>query len=148
MKTLVPVLGDQLSFDLSSLAGLKQSQTVLLMMEVAQETTYVRHHKKKIAYILSAMRQHVKALFKAGWTLDYIHLEDPENSGSFTGEVARAINRHRPDRVIVTEAGEWRVAAMLESWQPFSDCPSKSGRTPDFCARIPSSRNGLTDGAS
>ncbi|GAB7550942.1 cryptochrome/photolyase family protein [Novosphingobium sp. 11B] len=119
----MPVFGDQLSFDLSSLAGLEQSKTVLLMMEVAEETTYVRHHKKKIAYILSAMRHHAEALADAGWKIDYVHLEDPQNSGSFTGEIARAVSRHSPDRIVVTEAGEWRVAAMLESWQPLFGLP-------------------------
>ncbi|MCZ3089033.1 cryptochrome/photolyase family protein, partial [Acinetobacter baumannii] len=83
--------------------------TIVLMMEVGDETTYVRHHKQKIAYILSAMRHHAKALEKAGWTVDYVKLDDPDNSGSFTGEIARAVERHAPDRIVVTEAGEWRV---------------------------------------
>ncbi|WP_298690075.1 cryptochrome/photolyase family protein, partial [uncultured Sphingomonas sp.] len=51
MTTLVPVLGDQLSPALSSLDGAGQADTVVLMMEVAYETRYVRHHKQKIAFI-------------------------------------------------------------------------------------------------
>ena len=117
MTTLVPVLGDQLSLDLSSLAGADPAATVVLMTEVADETTYVRHHKAKLAYILSAMRHHADALRAAGWQVDYIRLDDPDNTGSFTGEVARAIERHAPDRIVATEAGEWRVAAMLDGWQ-------------------------------
>lgn len=115
--TLIPVLGDQLSPGLSSLRGADPRSTVVLMMEVAEETTYVRHHRQKIAYILSAMRHHAAALTAGGWTVDYIRLDDPENSGSFIGEVARAVQRHAPERIVVTEAGEWRVAAMLDSWQ-------------------------------
>ncbi|MFX8063377.1 cryptochrome/photolyase family protein, partial [Acinetobacter baumannii] len=42
---------------------------------------------------------------------------------SFTGEVARAIARHSPDRIVVTEAGEWRVQAMLEAWQTLFGVP-------------------------
>ncbi len=86
------------------------------MMEVADETGYVRHHKAKLAYIMSAMRHHAEALRAAGWRVDYVRLDDPDNSGSFTGEVARAIERHAADRIVVTEAGEWRVAAMLDAW--------------------------------
>ena len=123
MKTLIPVLGDQLSFDLSSLDGAAPADAVVLMMEVADETTYVRHHRKKIAYILSAMRHHAAALVQAGWHVDYVRLDDPDNAGSFTGEVARAIARYAPDRIVVTEAGEWRVAAMIDAWETLFGLP-------------------------
>ncbi|PSJ39008.1 cryptochrome/photolyase family protein [Allosphingosinicella deserti] len=123
MTILIPVLGDQLSFGLSSLAGADRADSVVLMMEVADETTYVRHHKTKLAYILSAMRHHAEALRVDGWRVDYVLLDDPENGGSFTGEVARAIQRHDPERIVVTEAGEWRVAAMLDSWQTLFGLP-------------------------
>ena len=121
--TLIPILGDQLSVDLSALAGADPAMTRVLMMEVADETTYVRHHKQKIAYILSAMRHHAAALRDTGWTVDYVTLDDPENSGSFTSEIARAVARHNPDRIVVTEAGEWRVAAMLEVWETLFGIP-------------------------
>ncbi|WP_295562476.1 cryptochrome/photolyase family protein [uncultured Sphingomonas sp.] len=123
MKTLVPVLGDQLTPTLSSLRDADPAETIVLMMEVGDETTYVRHHKQKIAYILSAMRHHAAALTKAGWTVDYVRLDDPDNAGSFTGEIARAVERHAPERIVVTEAGEWRVAAMLESWETIFGIP-------------------------
>ena len=57
MTTLVPILGDQLSHTLASLRAVTPAEAVVLMMEVAEETTYVRHHKRKIAFILSAMRE-------------------------------------------------------------------------------------------
>ena len=123
MTTLIPILGDQLSFALSSLAGADPNETILLMMEVAEETTYVRHHKAKIALILSAMRHHAAGLREAGWTVDYIRLDDPDNSGSFTGEVARAIQRHTPDRIVITEPGEWRVLAAIEAWETLFGIP-------------------------
>ena len=122
-KTLIPVLGDQLSLNLSSLADADPANSVVLMMEVADETTYVRHHRRKIAYILSAMRHHAADLAARGWTVDYVKLDDPDNSGSFTGEVARALQRHAPDRIVVTEAGEWRVAAMLDAWETLFGLP-------------------------
>jgi deoxyribodipyrimidine photolyase-related protein len=121
--TLVPVLGDQLSPDLSSLQGRDRATTVVLMMEVADETTYVRHHRRKMAFILSAMRHHAEALRAGGWTVDYVRLDDPDNTGSFTGEVARALTRHAPARIAVTEAGEWRVMAMLEAWETLFGLP-------------------------
>jgi deoxyribodipyrimidine photolyase-related protein len=123
MKTLVPILGDQLTATISSLQGATHADTIVLMMEVADETGYVRHHKQKLAYILSAMRHHAAYLRDLGWQVDYGTLDDPDNEGSFTAELARAVERHDPERIVVTEAGEWRVQAMLESWADRFACP-------------------------
>jgi deoxyribodipyrimidine photolyase-related protein len=113
---LIPVLGDQLSPFLASLRDVPRRDAVVLMVEVAEETGYVRHHKQKIALIFSAMRHFAEALTAAGWRVDYVQLDNPGNSGSFTGEVARAIARHAPAAIRVVAAGEWRVQQMLEEW--------------------------------
>lgn len=123
MTTLIPVLGDQLSMALASLQRADAATAIILMVEVAEEASYVPHHKRKIAYILSAMRHHAAALSAAGWKVDYVALDDPDNSGSFTGEVARAIARHAPDEIVVTAPGEWRVAAMIDSWETLFGLP-------------------------
>ncbi len=122
-KTLIPILGDQLSRDISSLSDQEPDNCVLLMMEVDAETTYVKHHKAKIAYILSAMRHHAAALQERGWTVDYVKLDAPDNAGSFSGEIARALERHDIGAIRITEAGEWRVMAMIENWQDQFDLP-------------------------
>lgn len=120
---LVPILGDQLSHSLASLAGLDKGEAVVLMMEVWEEATYVRHHKQKIALIFSAMRHFAKELRDAGWRVDYTTLDDPENAGSFTGEVARAVERHDPSAIRIVEAGEWRVQGAMEEWHDKFACP-------------------------
>ena len=123
MTILIPVLGDQLSHGVSSLAGQDKARCIILMVEVEDEASYVPHHKAKIAYILSAMRHHADDLRSAGWAVDYVPLDDPGNSGSFTGELARAVERHDPSSIRVTEAGEWRVKAMIDSWPDRFDVP-------------------------
>ena len=55
MTILRFVLGDQLTRDVAALRDVAAGD-IVLMVEVADETTYVRHHKQKIAFILSAMR--------------------------------------------------------------------------------------------
>ncbi|WP_230770914.1 cryptochrome/photolyase family protein [Sphingomonas sp. Leaf4] len=122
-RVLIPVLGDQLTATLSSLKRADPAATTILMMEVVEEATYVRHHPKKIAFLFAAMRHHAAALREAGWDVDYVTLDDPDNAGSFTGEVARAIGRHDPTRIVVTEPGEWRVQAMLEAWETMFGIP-------------------------
>ncbi|UPY34948.1 cryptochrome/photolyase family protein [Sediminicoccus sp. KRV36] len=111
------VLGDQCSASLSALEDLDPARDVVLMMEVQAECTYVPHHPQKIALILSAMRHFARALEARGVRVDYIRLDDPANTGSFSGEVARAVARHAPARIIATEPGEWRVLAEMESWE-------------------------------
>jgi deoxyribodipyrimidine photolyase-related protein len=117
MATLRFILGDQLSRTISSLDGLDPARDVVLMAEVADEATYVRHHKQKIAFIFSAMRHFAAELEAEGIRVDYVRLDDPANSGSFSGELRRAIARHRPDQVVITEPGEWRVAQMMQDWR-------------------------------
>ena len=115
MSTLRIVLGDQLTRGLSSLRDLKPGDTVL-MMEVVEEATYVKHHKQKLVLIFSAMRHFAETLRGEGIAVDYVRLGDPINTGSFSSEVQRAIARHKPSHITVTEPGEWRVLEMMKGW--------------------------------
>ncbi|MGB2263279.1 MAG: cryptochrome/photolyase family protein, partial [Candidatus Puniceispirillaceae bacterium] len=116
-KTLRLILGDQLSQSLSSLGDIDRESDIVLMCEVMGEVTYVRHHKKKVAFILSAMRHFADTLCEQGISVDYVTLDDPENSGNFTGEVARAVTRHDASRLIVTAPGEFRVLEDMQNWE-------------------------------
>ncbi|HZH48049.1 MAG TPA: cryptochrome/photolyase family protein [Roseococcus sp.] len=111
------VLGDQCSRSLSTLQDLDPARDVVLMMEVQDECTYVPHHPQKIVLILSAMRHFARALEARGVRVDYVRLDDPANTHSFSGEVGRAVARHRPAAIIVTEPGEWRVLEVIRSWE-------------------------------
>ncbi len=125
MTTLIPILGDQLSLNLSSLDGADPATCVLLMVEVAEEAEYAWHHKAKLAFIFAAMRHHAAALQDAGWCVDYVRLDDADNAGSFTGEIARAVARHDVQQIIVTAASEHRVRAMQDSWQTLFGVPTE-----------------------
>ena len=121
MKILRIVLGDQLARGISALSGLDAARDVVLMVEATAETTYVPHHKQKIVLILAAMRHFAAALAAEGITVDYVRLDEPANTGSFTGEMLRAVARHRPDVVVATEPGEWRVLDLMRSWSEQAD---------------------------
>ncbi|MEO1703321.1 MAG: cryptochrome/photolyase family protein [Pseudomonadota bacterium] len=113
-KTLRFVLGDQLSRNLSSLADTNEGD-VILMCEVWDEATYVRHHKKKLAFVFSAMRHFAEELRSDGYEVDYLSL-DAHDAGSFTDALQAAIERHAVSRVIVAEASEWRVLEAQKAW--------------------------------
>jgi deoxyribodipyrimidine photolyase-related protein len=116
VRNIVLVLGDQLSPQLSSLAACDPARDLVLMCEVVEEATYVRHHKKKIILLLSAMRHFADELRSLGWTVAYTKLSDANNAGSFSGEVTRAIAAYRPERIVVTEPGEWRIRDVMAGW--------------------------------
>lgn len=115
-RHLIFLLGDQLTRGLSALGGFDPARDVVLMAEVAEEGTYVRHHKQKIAFLLSAMRHFAEDLRAEGVTVDYIALDDPANTHSFDGELERAVARHTPERVVMTEPGEWRIWEKMRLW--------------------------------
>jgi deoxyribodipyrimidine photolyase-related protein len=117
MKDLLFILGDQLSRSLSSLKTCSIENTVVLLAEVQEEATCAAHHKKKIAFVFSAMRRFARELQADGWRVDYVKLDNPFNSGSFSGEVKRALARYHPERVVLTEPGEWRVLQMVRGWE-------------------------------
>lgn len=115
MSHLRLILADQLSDSLSALADVEADDTVL-MCEVMEEATYVRHHPKKIAFLFAAMRHFAAELSDKGLQVRYVTLTDPDNTGSLTGEVERATADLGLRQMIVTEPGEYRVCQMMESW--------------------------------
>jgi deoxyribodipyrimidine photolyase-related protein len=114
--TLIPILGDQLSPGLASLRGADPANSVVLLAEVWDEAVYVKHHKQKIALIFSAMRHFAQDLRGQGFAVDYVKLDDADNSGSITGELARAAERHNPGLIRAVEAGEWRLREQQRLW--------------------------------
>ena len=110
---LILVLGDQLSLDLHGLREARKSDDIIVMAEVTEEATYVRHHPKKIALIFAAMRQFAAQLRDDGWQVAYAQLDDSENAGSIAGELLRRAAQHGAVEVLATEPGEWRLIEAL-----------------------------------
>ncbi|MBA4228253.1 MAG: cryptochrome/photolyase family protein [Hyphomonas sp.] len=124
MGTLRLVLGDQLSLQLSSLTDAAKSEDVILLAEVREEATYVRHHKKKIAFLFAAMRHFAGELKTAGYQVRYIRLDDPANQGSLRAEAARALEELPGlKRLVVTKPGEWRLLQDMERWSDLFAVP-------------------------
>ena len=116
MAKLRVILGDQLSPEVSSLRDIDKDD-IILMAELKTEARYVNHHKKKIAFIFSAMRHFAEDLKTQGLNVLYINYDDPDNSGDFTGEVQRVLQHHDCDEIIVTAPGEYRLLCVFQDWQ-------------------------------
>ena len=122
-RNLVLVLGDQLSHEISSLTDFDKDKDVILICEVMEEASYVRHHKKKIAFLFSAMRHFAKELEDQGYNIRYTKLDDKDNAGSFKGEVKRALADFKPQNIVVTFPGEYRVYEDMKGWEAAFNCP-------------------------
>ena len=113
---LIFILGDQLSKGLSSLASANKTEDVILMCEVHAEATAVKHHKKKIAFLFSAMRHFADELTQDGYTVRYVKIDDPLNTQSFGTELERAAKTYTPECVLITEPSEHRVRQLVKTW--------------------------------
>jgi deoxyribodipyrimidine photolyase-related protein len=117
MSTLRLILGDQLSASIATLSDIDRQSDRVLMVEVSEEATYVRHHQQKLALVLSAMRHFAAELQNDGIEVDYVRMDGEANTGSFSGEVERALQSHAHDRLVVTEPGEWRLREIMQGWR-------------------------------
>jgi len=123
MINLRLILQDQLNHSISSLSGIDKKNDVVIMSELITEFTYVKHHKKKIAFILSAMRHFAKELRDAKIKIDYTSLDNPYNTGSLKSEIQKAIQKHQPVKIIVTSPSEYRILKDIEQWKNNFDLP-------------------------
>lgn len=117
MTVLRLILGDQLSRNISSLSDIDKEKDIILLCEVWEEATYVKHHKKKIAFLFAAMRHFAAELSAEGFRVHYTRLDDPDNADSFAGEVARIAARYRAVSIAVTFPGEYRVLQSMRAWE-------------------------------
>ncbi|NRA30456.1 MAG: cryptochrome/photolyase family protein [Parvularculaceae bacterium] len=115
MATLRLVLADQLTRNVAALREVA-ADDVILMAEVAEEATYVKHHKQKIVFLFSAMRAFAAQLREEGLTVRYVRLDDEGNEGSLFGEVKRAFAEEDVDRLVVTSCGEYRLQTEMQDW--------------------------------
>lgn len=93
------------------------------MAEVQEEASYVGHHKKKLAFIFSAMRHFACALGEDGWSVDYHFLDAARGFDNLTAVLQHTLAEREVDRILITEPAEWRVRNMLEAWQHEFDIP-------------------------
>lgn len=102
------MLGDQLDRDAAAFDGFDPAQDRVWMCEAGEESTHVGSSKPRTVLFLSAMRHFAQTLDRP---LDYVPLHD----GTLADALKSAIAQHRPQRVLMTEPGDWRVREALKA---------------------------------
>jgi deoxyribodipyrimidine photolyase-related protein len=116
MASLRLVLADQLTRGVAALRDIDKAADTVLMAEVHDEATYVRHHKQKIAFLFAAMRHFAEELRAEGIEVRYVRLDGNDNTGSLGGEVERALDDGDHDGLVCTACGEYRLAEEMAGW--------------------------------
>jgi deoxyribodipyrimidine photolyase-related protein len=115
LRHLVLVLGDQLNLDSSALADFDPQQDAIWMAEVIEESTHVPSSQQRTTLFLSAMRHFAQTLKLKQWPVHYTHLDDANNAGTLAGELEKAILELKPQQLVMTAPGEWRVLQSLRA---------------------------------
>ncbi len=116
MRQLILVLGDQLDAESAAFDDADPGQDAVWMAEVYEEATHVWSTKARLAVFFGAMRHFRDGLREAGWTVHYDELP-PGKGGrqSLATALAAAIKAHRPERLVLVQPGEYRVAEALRA---------------------------------
>jgi deoxyribodipyrimidine photolyase-related protein len=113
LRSLVIVLGDQLDANAAAFDGFDARLDAVFMAEVDQESTHVWSSKQRTAVFLAAMRHFALELERRGHALHYRRLDDPANRHTLAAELLAAILNLQPQRLVVTEPGDFRVRQAL-----------------------------------
>lgn len=113
LRHLVLVLGDQLDARSTAFVGFDAARDRVLMVEAPEESTHVPSTRMRTAIFLSAMRHFAEdEITGRAWPLDYLRL-GAHGFESIADALDDALARHRPDAVVMTQAGEWRLAEAI-----------------------------------
>ena len=113
---LVLLLADQLGFDNSVLAEARPGVDTIVMAEVGEEATYVRHNRHKIVLLFSAMRHFAQVLTDKGFEVIYFQYSD--GLGSLENACAEALKRlNGVSTLRVCAPGEWRLWTAMQDWE-------------------------------
>lgn len=113
-KTLRLILGDQLD-ELHSWFKTPNRDVTYVMMEIRQETDYVKHHIQKVAAFFTAMRAFSARLRELGHQVIYIRLDDRQNRQTITANLQKLLAAKKFDRVEYLLPDEYRLDDQLKN---------------------------------
>jgi deoxyribodipyrimidine photolyase-related protein len=113
-KTLRLILGDQLD-ELHTWFKRPNDNVTYVLMEVRQETDYVKHHIQKVAAFFAAMRAFCARIKKLGHKVIYIHLDDPQNKQKIAANLQQLIADNKFVRVEYLLPDEHRLDEQFKN---------------------------------
>jgi deoxyribodipyrimidine photolyase-related protein len=130
-KTLRLILGDQLD-ELHSWFKTPDKSVTYVMMEIRQETDYVKHHIQKVAAFFAAMRAFSARLSKLGHTVIYIRLDDRQNLHTIAANLQKLLATKKIARVEYLLPDEYRLDVQLKNLDETLQVPVAAVDTEHF----------------
>ncbi len=125
------ILGDQLNSQHSWYKE-KNDKVLYLMMEIRQETDYVRHHIQKIVGFFLAMRHFANDLESQGHRVLYLSLDHPDNEQNLDKNLTRIIKENGIDLFAYQLPDEHRLDEQLSKFSAYSTCQVRVYDTEHF----------------
>lgn len=109
------ILGDQLNYTHSAFS-LPYDATLNVIMEIADESSYVTHHIQKITGFFLAMRNFGDFLRLKGHNVLYLKISDSDNRQSFADNLTRIINEYGITEFEYFLPDEYRLDQLINSF--------------------------------
>ena len=113
--TLRLILGDQLNY-LHSWYKTLNPHVLYVLMEVRQETDYVKHHIQKVIGFFAAMYNFARWLTKNGHQVYYLKINDTENRQSITENLDWIVQKFQISHFEYQHPDEYRLDQQLKQW--------------------------------
>ncbi|MEE4265702.1 MAG: cryptochrome/photolyase family protein, partial [Desulfobacteraceae bacterium] len=113
-KILRLILGDQLD-ELHSWFKKPDSEVTYVMMEIRQETDYVKHHIQKVAAFFMAMRAFSDRLKELGHRVIYLRLDDRQNLQTIPDNLQHLVQTKKFSSVEYFLPDEYRLDLQLKN---------------------------------
>lgn len=110
------ILGDQLNASHSWLRQPRED-TLYVMMEMRQETDYVRHHRQKVLAFFAAMRNFANAIAHKHDVL-YLTLDHQGNKQHLTDNLDMVLQHTKVQDFAYQAPDEWRLDEQLARYRP------------------------------
>ena len=111
MKSLLIVLGNQL-FDKSYFP---EDVTDIFMSEDFELCTYEKHHKKKISFFLTSMREYKDEMSNSGYNVSYKDFNDAFKD-SYVTKLQKSIENIKPNKIYIFEIEDKNFESVLISF--------------------------------
>lgn len=130
-KTLRLILGDQLHHGHPWFEQVNNDVTYVLM-EVRQETDYVRHHIQKVVAFFGAMRAFAEWLRETGHCVRYYRITDPNNRQNIPANLRALLTETAVERFEYQLPDEYRLSQELAEFCETLDIPTCAEDTHHF----------------
>ena len=133
-KILRLILGDQLNEKHSWFKKPDRAVTYVLM-EIRQDTDYVKHHIQKVVAFFAAMRAFARKLKEKGHAVIYLRLDDADNQQTIEGNIKRLFRENRFARFEYLLPDEHRLDIEIRKTAKAISVPWEALDTEHFLTR-------------